>query len=80
MTPEGRLKLQLLLSRLIGLELFAIGESEQPKTAEDDFMALRARLLTYEALLWHSTDGSEHHDEDSQGASHGDRKVGSEHQ
>jgi len=49
---RDRKKLELLLSSLIGLELFATGESELPKTAEDDFMRLRARLLVYEALLY----------------------------
>jgi len=68
MTPEGRLKLQLLLSRLIGLELFAIGESERPKTAEDDFMMLRARLLIYEVMLWPSNDDSHQDGDDSEGA------------
>jgi len=44
--------MQLLVSSLIGLELWRIGESELPRTAEDDFMRLRARLLVYEAMLW----------------------------
>jgi len=44
--------MQLLISSLIGLELWRIGESELPRTAEDDFMRLRARLLVYEAMLW----------------------------
>jgi len=48
--------LQLLLSSLIGLELWRIGESELPKTAEDDFMRLRARLLVYEAMLFPGKD------------------------
>jgi len=52
MNVRDRENLQLLLSSLIGLELWRTGESELPKTAEDDFMRLRARLLVYEAMLF----------------------------
>jgi len=56
MTAREREQLQILLSSLIGLELWRIGESELPKTAEDDWMRLRARLLVYEAMLFPKKD------------------------
>jgi len=57
--------MQLLVSSLIGLELWRIGESELPPTAEDDFMRLRARLLVYEAMLWPKAKGDHDKCEDS---------------
>jgi len=64
MTPKERAKLEFLLRSLTGLELWLTGDTELPKTAEDDFMALRARLLIYEEMLW-----------PSEGDHDGERKV-----
>jgi len=51
MSPQARLKFQLLLSSLIGLELWLTGESELPATADDDLARLQARLLLYSGIL-----------------------------
>jgi hypothetical protein len=56
MSPQARLKLQLLLSSLIGLELWLTGESALPATADDDLARLQARLLLYSGIL-RETDG-----------------------
>jgi len=52
MTPHQRLKFESLVRALTGLELWLIGESELPKTAEDDFCRLSARLGIYQSILW----------------------------
>jgi len=52
MTAAQRKKMELLVSSLIGLELWLIGESERPMTVDDDFARLAARLSVYQAILW----------------------------
>jgi len=52
MTSTEREKIHSLTSALIGLALWRTGDVECPKTAEDDFMMLRAFLLVVEAMMY----------------------------
>lgn len=52
MTSRERENLHTLISSLIGLALWRTGDVELPRTAEDDFMRLRAFTLVIEAMLY----------------------------
>jgi len=52
MTSRERENIHLLISSVIGLALWRTGDVELPRTAEDDFMRLRAFLLVIEAMLY----------------------------
>jgi len=52
MTSRERENIHLLMNSVIGLALWRTGDVELPRTAEDDFMRLRAFLLVIEAMLY----------------------------